>query len=306
MNTCYVCWSGGLDSTFVITQLSQYPVIIHPFYIKGQTFRLSEPQELAAIAAIRELLLADPRTKAEILPPEIIEKNDPRIKDREIILAHRRIYMRLLSEYKAAHGGKLPPAGSQQIYSESTFISPQYVPCSSLAKCLGESIEIGFTFDDYERSNDAFKSCLLETETDIETEREVSFFSEESADKDLYVVFKGIRLPIVGQGMHKRDIWQWYQDHGYLHIRAKTITCQAPIIHEDGSWEPCGICAPCIETIHSGLLELFTKAGLVRYRDYELNHEKEPERFRLKGFGITPEKSADGAAARGGVNISIS
>lgn len=137
MKTYNVCWSGGLDSTFVVTQLSQFPVTIQPFYIKGQTFRSSEPQELSAVAAIRELLLADPRTKANLLPSTIIERDDPRIKDHEIVKAHRRVYLRLLAEYKETHGGTLPPAGSQQIYADGAFISPQYVACSSLAKSLG-------------------------------------------------------------------------------------------------------------------------------------------------------------------------
>ena len=284
MKTYNVCWSGGLDSTFVVTQLSQYPVTIRPFYIRGQTFRLSEPQELAAIKAIRELLLTDPRTKAELLPPLILEKDDPRIKDREIVNAHRRIYMRLLREYKEAHGGKLPPAGSQQIYSDGTFISPQYVPCASLAKYFGEDVEIGFICDDYEKNIDAFKLCSSVVTKDNETGRKLFSISEEGTDKDLYTLFKGIQFPILGQKMHKTDIWKWYAEHNYLQIRSKTIFCQAPLVNADGTWEPCGVCTSCIEVIHDNLLEPFTAAGLARYRDYEENHEKEPERFRLKGF----------------------
>lgn len=38
MKTYNVCWTGGVDSTFIVTQLSQFPVTIQPFYIKGQTF----------------------------------------------------------------------------------------------------------------------------------------------------------------------------------------------------------------------------------------------------------------------------
>lgn len=284
MKTYNVCWSGGVDSTFIVTQLSQFPIVIHPFYIKGQTFRLSEPQELDAIASIRDLLLNDPRTKAEILPPEIVEKNDLRIKDHEIVKAHRRIYMRNLQTYKTRHGGTLPAAGSNQIYMEITFISPQYVSCASIAKCLGKSVEIGFTCDDYENNIEAFQSCSMSVLEDRNTDRKISVFNEEQTDKDMYTLFRDIRFPIVGQGMHKRDIWRWYSDHGYTQVRSKTIFCHTPVMHEDGLWEPCGICAPCMEAIHSGVVEPFTEAGLARYRDYEENHEKEPERFRLKGF----------------------
>jgi len=283
MKTYNVCWSGGLDSTLIVTQLSQFPVTIRPFYIRGQTYRLSEPQELEAVAAIRELLLADPRTKAELLPLTVIEKDDPRIKDREIIKAHRRIYMRLLEEYKAKHGGSLPSAGSQQIYVDSAFVSPQYVACASLAKSLEETIELGVICDDLEHIL-ASKLFSTSTVSDKLTGRNLMHLDEETPDKDLYLLFQDIRFPLAGQGMYKRDIWQWYAEHQYLEVRSKTISCQSPLIHEDGTWEPCGICTACIGVIHEGLLEPFTEGGLARYRDYEEHHEKEPERFRLKGF----------------------
>lgn len=284
MKTNNVCWSGGLDSTFIVTQLSRFSVIIRPFYIKGQTFRQSEPQELDAIASIRELLLADPRTKAELLPLATIEKNDPRVKDREIINVHRHIYIRLLEEYKVRHGGTLPPVGSQQIYADGAFISPQYIACASLAKYLGETIEIGLLRDDFESNMPVFDSCASAVVSDEQTGRSLLRLREDSLDKALYTLFQDICFPIAGQGMYKRDVWQWYAEHRYLEVRSKTIFCQSPILHEDGSWEPCGVCTACIGVIHENLLEPFREAGLARYRDYEENHEKEPERFRLKGF----------------------
>lgn len=284
MKTYNVCWSGGIDSTFIVTQLSRFPVTIRPFYIKGQTYRLSEPQELAAVASIRKLLLEDPRTKAELLPVSIIEKDDQRIKDREIIKAHRRVYMRLLQEYKANHGGCLPPAGSQQIYADGAFVSPQYVSCASLAKYLGEPIEIGLLRDDFESVSASFRLISTSTAVDPETGRGFLYSREDAPDKDVHTLFQGLRFPIAGQGMYKRDVWKWYAEHGYLQVRAKTNFCQAPVIHTDGTWEPCGVCTACIGVIQEGLLEPFTEEGLARYRDYEENHEKEPERFRLKGF----------------------
>lgn len=284
MKTYNVCWSGGIDSTFIVTQLSRFPVRIQPFYIKGQTFRLSEPQEMAAISAIQELLLTDCRTKAQLLPLSIIEKDDLRIKDREIIKAHRHIYMRLLERYKEKHEGSLPPAGSQQIYADGAFISPQYISCASLAKYLGDIIEIGLLRDDFETNMPVFESCLTGVVSDEITERKLLHLCEDNPDKDLYTLFKDLRFPIAGQAMYKRDVWNWYKEYGYLSVRSKTNFCQAPVIHADGTWEPCGMCTACIGLIHENLLEPFTEDGLGRYRDYEENHEKEPERFRLKGF----------------------
>lgn len=110
------------------------------------------------------------------------------------------------------------------------------------------------------------------------------YLSEDNADDDFNTIYRNLCFPIAGQGMDKRDIWLWYEEHGYTHVRAKTIFCQDPVILENGMWEPCGICTACIGVIREGLLEPFTDDGLTRYHDYEVNHEKDPKRFRLKGF----------------------
>ena len=288
VKTYNICWSGGLDSSMIVTQLVSSPpptcsIRISPFYIKGQTFRLSEPQELAAIQSIRELLLADPRTKVEILPVTVIEKDDPRIRDREVVNAHRRIYTRLLEEYKLKNDGKLPPAGSQQIYVERTFISPQYIACGSLAKSLGENVEIGLLSDDVVHY-DWLSYDLLENVVDTVTKREIARISPQFADRDLALLFNGVEFPLIGQKMFKKDVWRWYAEHDYLEVRATTHFCQSPFVNSDGTYEPCGVCTSCIGTIREGVLEPFPESALERYRDYEKNHEKAPERFQLKGF----------------------
>lgn len=129
-----------------------------------------------------------------------------------------------------------------------------------------------------------FKSYPTMVIMDKETERLLLCLREEGIDKNLYTLFRGLRFPIAGQGMYKRDVWKWYEENGYLQVRSRTNFCQDPVKRADGTCEPCGICTACIGVIREGLLEPFTEAGRARYRDYEENHEKEPERFRLKGF----------------------
>ena len=127
---------------------------------------------------------------------------------------------------------------------------------------MDEAVEIGFTCDDFEKNIEAFKNCSLHTFVDKETGRNMTELSEKTEDEDLYTVFSVIRFPIVGQGMYKSDIWRWYEAHCYLNIREKTIFCQAPVIYADGTWEPCGVCASCIEVVHSNLLEPFKEKAL--------------------------------------------
>ena len=283
MKTYNVCWSGGIDSTFIVTQLSQFPVSVRLFYIKGQTYRMSEPQELEAIRTIYNILCSDSRTKANLKSIEVIEKDDEIIKDREIINVHRKIYIRLLEKYKEENGGRLPPAGSQQIYADGAFISPQYIACASLAKNLGEPIELGFLQDDFE-SIPEFRNFATEDSFDETTKRHILKLSVNTPDKNFYKLFKDFRFPIAGQRMYKKDVWKWFVNNKYENIREKTNFCQAPIILNDGDIEPCGMCTACIGVIREGVIEPFTKDGLARYRDYVQNHDKEPERFRLKGF----------------------
>ena len=242
----YVSWSGGVDSTFVVTQLSQFPVVIQPVYFRGQTFRLSEPQELSAIDTITCLLQKDVRTRAKLLPICIIEKDDPRIKNREIISAHRRIYIRLLEEYKTKCGGKLPPAGSQQIYEDGAFISSQYIAMASFAKNCRCKLYVGWLRDDLEHL--PVKLSQLSYAYDEMSGIKLSFLDkvdvEDSMAKDVHTLIKDFCFPIIGQDMYKQDIWKWYEINGYQKIRSHTIFCQAPIVHSDGSYEPCGmLCA---------------------------------------------------------------
>ena len=138
--------------------------------------------------------------------------------------------------------------------------------------------------DDFEGTVPALKKCATKIIQDDETERLLLQVSEDTTDKDLYILLKDFRFPIAGQKMYKQDVWKWYADNNYTQVRSKTNFCQAPIVHKDGTIEPCGVCTACIGVIREKVLEPFTKEGLARYQDYEKNHKKNPAQYRLKGF----------------------
>ena len=60
-----VLWTGGLDSTCRIAELSQQDVIIQPYYIMDPS-RKSIPYELRAMATITELIRKNAKTTAEL------------------------------------------------------------------------------------------------------------------------------------------------------------------------------------------------------------------------------------------------
>ena len=61
-----ILWTGGLDSSYRMIQLSKYLVSIQPFYLCDN--RQSEQHELNAIAAITVDIEKHPGTKCTILP----------------------------------------------------------------------------------------------------------------------------------------------------------------------------------------------------------------------------------------------
>ena len=80
--TIEVLWTGGYDSTYMVTRLSRRPVRIQPVYMQFK--RRSEALELKAMSKITALLKKHPATKAEFLETRIMPwgsiAEDPEVK----------------------------------------------------------------------------------------------------------------------------------------------------------------------------------------------------------------------------------
>ena len=61
-----VLWTGGMDSSFRMIQLSKFPLLIQPVYIMDN--RRSEKRELSAITEITRAIEDHPETCCTILP----------------------------------------------------------------------------------------------------------------------------------------------------------------------------------------------------------------------------------------------
>lgn len=70
----HIFWTGGLDSTYRMVELSRKECVIQPHYII--TSRKSVDQELRAMAKILSLLQSDKRTIAKIQPLALFSKGD--------------------------------------------------------------------------------------------------------------------------------------------------------------------------------------------------------------------------------------
>ena len=60
----HIFWTGGLDSTYMVGELSRIECVIQPHYII--TSRRTVENELQAISEITALLNNDKRTRAEV------------------------------------------------------------------------------------------------------------------------------------------------------------------------------------------------------------------------------------------------
>lgn len=119
-NAINVLWTGGLDSTYRICELSRHHVTVRPIYIKDDV-RGSVSKELLAMEKIRELLKHHPETKFNFLPTMIIAKKN--------IPANSRI----TASYNLLHNK----------YS----LGSQYDFLARLADSLNDDLEVGVTFD---------------------------------------------------------------------------------------------------------------------------------------------------------------
>lgn len=70
-----ILWTGGLDSTFRICELSRCACYIQPYYIDGQ--RKSAVYEKKAMSRIVKLLRDDKKTISQVADPIIVNEQIP-------------------------------------------------------------------------------------------------------------------------------------------------------------------------------------------------------------------------------------
>lgn len=222
-----IFWTGGYDSTFRVVALSRCDVSIQPIYMSDK--RPSEDLELKAIKEITSLLLKHPDTKAEILPLQIIGY-DEREDDKEYREAYDRIY-------------------------QKDFVGPQYIWLGVFAE-KNPNIEMSIHKDDKAISI-ILKYGKLKKVTDCLI-GDYYVVDKENSPEDITKLWGNLHFPLVY--ITKKEMRDFYKEHGYSEVASKTWFCYRPI-----NGKPCGMCNPCKYTIEEGLKERFTKMALARY-----------------------------------------
>lgn len=168
--TINVLWTGGLDSTFRICELSRHNVRIQPYYILCD--RGSEEYELKAIDNITKILRSHDDVKAEIL--NVIVEQLPKDMAEEY---------RAFKSLKSRYG-----------------LGIQYVWLSKFAKLKDIRLEIALENSVRSKATVALKTegaLQLENYDSLELGKTGEYYkcSKSGASQDCWIIFEKLNIP---------------------------------------------------------------------------------------------------------------
>lgn len=225
-----VLWTGGMDSSFRMIQLSKFPLLIQPVYIMDN--RRSEKRELSAITEITRAIEDHPETCCTILP--LLKFDVTKIPpDKEITDAFQRLH-------------KVFPIGSQ--YDWLARFAKLYPGIEiSFEKCeINQTYICMHTKGSYQKVTEGYISYAMLEKT--------------NSDPDLYTVFGNFHFPLPLFEITKIEEFNRYKTLGFEHIINKTWFCHKPI-----NDEPCGVCKPCQSVVQEGLTFRLPTSAIKRY-----------------------------------------
>ena len=212
-----IFWTGGLDSTFRVVELSRCYCTIQPYYIViGKKKSLS--REMKAIKKISKILRKDRRTKATLLDPIVVNEQDI---PRDSITFD--------SWYRLMRGM------SWQYYILAKFVNQrrlememglQFSPNGSVAKCIDESLLVPHPNPNYD----------------------VLILDKTRAEQDAINVYGSFCFPKSLYHKTKKEEIDILRKDGYGKVVNHVWFCFKPILGF-----PCGHCAPCVSSEIEGI-----------------------------------------------------
>jgi 7-cyano-7-deazaguanine synthase len=235
MDTVYILWTGGWDSTYRVVELSRLCVIIQPVYILDES-RHSYERELKSIDTITRLLMDKEETLASFLPLIIVNKTDiPENK-------HISDTVTMLRE-------KYQWGVQHDWISRIALEYPGIELC--VEKIVGE-------FSPTRNIINAHGSVTMGTHGYIVTD---------DSDEVLKTVLGNITLPIfeTTETQMVENIKSW----GYESIMENIWFCHNPI-----NGKPCGLCVPCHTKWDNGMRFLLPADAIRRANRVEAINRK--------------------------------
>lgn len=215
-----ILWTGGLDSTCRIVELSRHSYIVQPYYLIDPQ-RCSNSYEMAAMDEIRKIIMADRNTKCDLLPTIFVNIKD--IPQQEEITR----------SWKDLH--------------EKYGLGIQYDWLARYARQQHLVLEISLEKSIYSKAVHTINNeCqLLLDETHILSEYYVDEENSSSAGK---LIFGNFLFPSSLWNMTKNDEIKEMTNFGLYEVVEKTWFCHHPVFGL-----PCGHCHPCQDVRKVGM-----------------------------------------------------
>lgn len=237
MKKINILWTGGLDSSFRVIELSQMSGIdIQPYYIVDPA-RSSRNNELRAIRDITTIIRMHKQTKAILRDLKLIQLSD--IKPN----------YKITDAFERLH--------------EKYVIGHQY----DLIARYAEQNNIRFEMSLEKSDRSKAMNCIL-TETKLVTYKEDNYevhrINPSESSSDGVAVFSHVDLPSSLWGMTKLEEVNKLSEIGHENTVKHTWFCHFPV------WGmPCGHCNPCRDSINEGLSFRVPKLGYYLYYIYK-------------------------------------
>lgn len=235
-----VFWTGGLDSTYRICQLSKLNVDIYPFYFRFP-FRRNINEELQAINIMTAKISQREDTKATLQPLQIIEMEQ--IDDeKEIIEAYNWVKEHSVVEF----GLKRFPI--------------QYLYLASFCKKKGIKCEIGMEYEPHSR---IFSIINKYGALQKVKNNEIAYFQLDLENSNPYLVtlLQYFYYPIPLFYMSKLDEVEEYKKMEMEDVMKDTWFCHHPI-----NGKPCGFCSPCRQVVAAKMSYRLPQSAIWRNR----------------------------------------
>lgn len=215
----HILWTGGMESTYRVVELSKTDCVIQPHYIiyKYRGKRKSKDYELRAIRKITEILKKDDRTRATIMPPIIYDFNVqdaieyyPDIREAGVILEKMKGY-----------------------------VSRQYLMFSCYARHENLKLEAGVRFSSHGSIGRVVDTSFLVRHPQYD---DILMIDPEKGKEEWasYTIFKDFYFPKSLYHKEKSDEASELLNDGYREVVKNVWSCYDPIFGM-----PCGHCSPC-------------------------------------------------------------
>ena len=227
----HILWTGGLDSTYRLVELSRQKCVIQPHYIIIAT-RRTVKNELKAISEITDILNSDKRTVARILPIETFPKSE--------LEEHPDIQM-----------------AWEILHEKKDFKSTQYATLARYARQKKLKLEMGIQFSENGSVVKVVDESYL---TDCPDDGDVMMIDPEKGSHEWasYTLFQDFLFPKSLYHKTKREEIEELKRLGYDKVLKKVWTCFWPVLDM-----PCGHCFACKSAMKEGAGMMIPTVGYI-------------------------------------------